>query len=109
VTRVFRLKISLLIALAFLSGCSWFHRAKPLPAPTRLIVTGAPVESLLFVDGVQNGHPTEAGNRTQVLEVTPGTHSVEVRLNDIVVYRENTYVAPHDKVVISVLSGNGRN
>jgi hypothetical protein len=109
VTRAFRLKISLLIALAFLSGCSWFHKAKPLPAPAQLIVTGAPVDSLLFVDGVQNGHPTEAGNRTQVLEVSPGTHTLEVKLNDIVAYRENTYVAPHDKVVITVLSGNGRN
>jgi hypothetical protein len=109
VTWVFRLKISLLIALALLSGCSWFHRAKPLPAPTQLIVTGAPVDSLLFVDGVQAGHPTEAGNRTQVLEVTPGTHSLEVRLNDAVAYRENAYVAPHDKVVITVLFGNSRN
>lgn len=108
-TRVFRLKISLLIALALLSGCSWFHKTKPLPVPTQLIVTGAPVDSLLFVDGVQTGHPTQASNRTQVLEVTPGTHSLEVRLNDIVAYRENTYVAPHDKVVITVLSGNSRN
>ena len=108
-TWVFRLKISLLIALAFLSGCSWFHKAKPLPVPTQLIVTGAPVDSLLFIDGVQTGHPTQASNRTQVLEVTPGTHSLEVRLNDIVAYRENTYVAPHDKVVITVLSGNSRN
>ncbi len=80
-----------------------------MPVPTRLIVTGAPADSLLFVDGVQTGHPTEASNRTQVLEVTPGTHSVEVRLDDIVAYRENTYVAPHDKVVITVLSGNSRN
>lgn len=80
-----------------------------MPAPTQLIVTGAPVDSLLFVDGVQSGHPTEAGNRTQVLDVTPGTHSLEVKLNDIVAYRENTYVAPHDKVVITVLFGNSRN
>jgi hypothetical protein len=109
VTRVFRLKISLLIALALLSGCSWFHRAKPLPDPTQLIVTGAPVDSLLFVDGVQMGHSTQAGNRTQVLEVAPGTHSLEVRFNDIVAYRESTYVAPHAKVVITVLSGNSRN
>ena len=108
-TWVFRVKISLLIALALLSGCSWFHKAKPLSDPTRLIVTGAPVDSLLFVDGVQAGHATQASNRTQVLEVTPGTHSLEVRLNDIVAYRENTYVALHDKVVITVLSGNSRN
>jgi hypothetical protein len=109
VTWVFRLKVSLLIALALLSGCSWFHRTKPAPDPTELIVTGAPVGSLLFVDGVQSGHTTEAGNRTQVLLVTPGAHTLEVKLTDVVVYRENTYAALSSKVVITVLSGNSRN
>lgn len=107
-TWVFPLKVSLLILLALLSGCSWFHRAKPAPDPTVLIVTGAPVSSLLYVDGMQSGHATESGNRTQVLEVTPGTHTLEVKLADAVVYRENTYVAPRSKIIITVLSGNSR-
>jgi hypothetical protein len=109
VTWVFRLKVSLLIALALLSGCSWFHRTKPAPDPTELIVTGAPVGSLLLVDGVQSGHATEASNRTQILVVTPGTHTLEVKLTDVVVYREHTYAAPGSKVIITVLSGNSRN
>ena len=95
--------------LLLVSGCSWFHKATPVPDPTELIVTGAPVASLLLVDGVQTGHPTEASNRTQVLIVTPGAHTLEVKLTDIVVYRENTYAAPSSKVVITVLSGNSRN
>lgn len=103
------LKVSILIALALLCGCSWLHKDKPVPDPTELIVAGAPVDSLLFVDGVQSGRASEAGNRTQVLEVTPGTHALEVKLNGVVAYRENTYVAPHGKVVVTVLSGNSRN
>ena len=103
------MKLSLLILLALLSGCSWFHRKPPPPDPTELIVTGAPVGSLLFVDGVQAGHATEAGNRTQVLEVSPGTHTLEVKLGDSVTYRENPYVAARSKVIITVLSGNSRN
>ena len=103
------MKVSFLIVLLLLSGCSWFHRKPPAPEPTEFIVTGAPVGSLLFVDGVQTGHATEAGNRTQVLEVTPGTHTLEVKLGDTVAYRENSYVAARGKVVITVLSGNSRN
>ena len=108
-TGVSRLKITLLIVLVLLSGCSWFHRKPPAPDPTEFIVTGAPVGSLLFVDGVQSGHATEASNRTQVLEVTPGMHTLEVKLGDSVTYRENSYVAARSKVVITVLSGNSRN
>ncbi len=107
--RVSHLKASLLIVLALLSGCGLFHSTKPPPDPTELIVTGAPVGSLLFVDGVQSGHATEAGNRTQVLEVSPGTHILEVKIGDAVAYRENTFVAASGKVVITVLSGDSRN
>ncbi|MEP6884197.1 MAG: hypothetical protein ABJC66_05550 [Gammaproteobacteria bacterium] len=67
------------------------------------------MSSLLFVDGAQAGHATEARNRTQVLAVAPGAHTLEVKLSDIVVYSEATYVAPSNKVVITVLSGNSRN
>jgi hypothetical protein len=71
-----------------------------------VIVTGVPAGTLLFVDGVQTGQVQEAGNRTRVLEVAPGTHTVEVKMGDTVVYRESTSVAPGEKRVITVLSGN---
>jgi hypothetical protein len=94
----------IVILLACISGCSWFHR-KAVPEPTELIVTGAPVGSIVFVDGVQSGQAKEVLNRPQQLEVAPGTHTVEVRIGDTVAYRENTYVAQGDKRVIAVLSG----
>jgi len=95
--------------LVCLSGCSWFHRSKPpAPPPPELIVTGVPPGSLLFVDGAQTGPATEGSNRTRVLEVAPGTHTLEVRMGDTVVYREDAYAGPGDKRVITVLSGNGR-
>jgi hypothetical protein len=110
VIRVSRLKVSLIIALAFLSGCGWFHKGKPpVPDPTELIVTGAPVGSVLFVDGVQTSQPKEAGNRTQVVDVAPGAHTLEVRRDGTVAYRENTFVISGKKVVITVLAGDNRN
>jgi hypothetical protein len=108
--RVSRLKVSLLIVLALLSGCSWFHKGKPpVPDPTELIVNGAPVGSVLFIDGVQAGQPKEAGNRTQVVDVSPGAHTLEVRRDGSVAYRENTFVTSGKKVVITVLAGDSRN
>jgi hypothetical protein len=104
-----RSKASLLIALACLSGCSWFHARSPAPDPSELIVTGAPTGSILFLDGVQAGQETEASNRPQMLEVAPGTHTLEVRMADTVAYRESTYVAQGEKRVVTVLSGTSRN
>ena len=70
-----------------------------------LIVTGAPVGSIVFIDGAQSGQTKEVVNRPQVVEVSPGMHTLEVRMGDTVAYRENTYVAQGDRRVISVLSG----
>jgi hypothetical protein len=99
------MRTSILIALILLSGCSWFHRKPPAPDPSELIVTGAPTGAILFVDGAQVGHASQANNRTQVLKVAPGTHLVEVKVADAVTYRENTYVAAGEKRVVTVLSG----
>jgi hypothetical protein len=99
------LKAFLIILLLCVSGCSWFHRKPHAPDATELIVSGAPVGSVVFVDGVQAGQAKEVANRPQEVEVTPGTHTLEVRVGDTVAYRENTYVTPGEKRVISVLSG----
>lgn len=103
------LKAFLIILLLCVSGCSWFHRKPHVPDPTELVVVGAPVGSLVFVDGVQSGQAKEVAKQPQEVEVTPGTHVLEVRVGDTVAYRENTYVTPGEKHVISVLSGTSRN
>jgi hypothetical protein len=95
--------------LALLSGCAWFHGAKPSgPKPPELIVTGVPAGAWVLVDGVQSGDAQEAPNRTRVLIVAPGTHTVEVKTGDRIVYRESTDVAAGDRRVITVLSGGSR-
>ncbi len=50
----------------------------------------------------------EGNSRTRMLEVSPGTHVVEIKSSDTVVYREDTYVGPGDHRVVTVLSGNSR-
>jgi hypothetical protein len=76
-----------------------------MPDPSEIIVTGAPVGSLVFVDGVQAGQPTVANDHPQVLDVTAGAHKVEIRVGDTFVYREDTYVGLGERRVVMVLSG----
>lgn len=101
------MRVLVLITLACLSACSWFSSRKhpKPPDPTQIIVTGAPAGSLVFVDGVQSGQAVAHNDQTQVLEVAAGTHKVEIRMNDKIVYREDTYVRPGEHGVVIVASG----
>lgn len=103
------LKVFVIVFAVLLTGCSWFHGKKPVrPPPAEFIVTGAPQGSLLFVDGVQAGPAKEAGNQSQIVQVTPGTHILEVKVGDAVVYREDSDIELGKRRVITVLSGANR-
>ncbi len=104
-----RLKILLILALCLLSACSWFHRkAPPPPDPPEIIVTGAPTGSIVFIDATRRGQPEEAGSKPQILTVAEGSHVVEVRVGDSVVYRENIFIKGGEKRIVTVLSGSSR-
>lgn len=76
--------------------------------PTEIIVTGAPAGSLVFLDGMQTGQAAAHNDQSQVLNVAPGVHKVEIHVGDTVVYREDTYVGPGEHRVVIVLSGSSR-
>jgi hypothetical protein len=76
-----------------------------VPDPTEIIVTGAPVNSTVFVDGAQAGRSNTRNDHPQILEVTAGAHKVEIHVGDKVVYREDTYVGPGEHRIVRVLSG----
>jgi hypothetical protein len=89
-----------------LSACSWFAPKKaPIPDPTQIIVTGAPVNSTVYVDGLQIGVAATLNDHPQVLDVAAGEHKVEIHAGDSVVYREVIYVAPSEHRIVRVLSG----
>jgi hypothetical protein len=79
-----------------------------LPDPTEIIVTGAPVGSVVFVDGLQTGQETALNDHPQVLRVAAGAHKVELHVGNTVVYREDTYVGRGEKRTVHVLSGLNR-
>jgi hypothetical protein len=92
-----------------LSACSWFHAKSPPPPVTpQIILTGAPAESIVFIDDVQQGQAAAANDQPQVLSVPEGTHKVEVRVGGRVVYRESVFVKNGDRRAVLVLSGSNR-
>jgi hypothetical protein len=73
------LRIFVVLALAWLSACSWFTSKKAqLPKATEIVVTGAPAGSIVFVDGAQAGQAAALNDRPQILNVAAGSHKVEV-------------------------------
>lgn len=106
------MKYPYLIPVVFLTGCSWlhnhswFHKQPVPPEPTQLVVNGAPAGSILLIDGVQAGVENGSPTRSQLVDVAPGMHIVEVKVRDKVAYRENTYVAAGEQHLVIVLSGN---
>jgi hypothetical protein len=110
--QVTRVKCRYLIPVTLLTGCSWWHghswfHKKPVPEePTQLIVNGAPADSILLIDGAVAGTGPSLAGKPQLVAVAPGMHTVEVKLREKIAYRESTYVAPGEKHVVVVLSGN---
>ena len=102
------MRVFLLVTLAFLSACSWFHRKPQVPNPTEIIVTGAPAGSVVFVDGAQAAQALAVNDHPQIVNVTAGAHKVEIHVGDSVVYREDTYVGPGEHRLVRVLSGLNR-
>jgi uncharacterized lipoprotein YbaY len=103
-----QLKTLLLLVCMMLPACSWFRAKTPPPVPPQIIVTGAPVQSIVFIDGVQKGEPAATNDRPQVLSVPEGTHTVEVRVGGAVVYRESVFVKNGERRAVTVLSGSYR-
>jgi hypothetical protein len=58
-----------------------------------LVVTGAPSDAVLYVDGLAMGRASQFDGHPRVLAVLKGPHQVEVREGSTVLY--------HDKVFLS--------
>ena len=101
--------VLLAVALASLSACSWFgSKRHAMPDPTQIIVTGAPTDSLVFIDGAQTGEATPSNNHSKVLNVAPGAHTVAIQMGGKFIYREEVELNAGEHRVVTVLSGATR-
>jgi hypothetical protein len=103
-------RVFVLILVTTLSACSWFgsRKATAPRQPPEIVITGAPLTSLVLVDGVQAGPAVTRNDQSEILDVAPGSHKVEIKLNEAIVYREEIYVGAGERRVVSVLSGLSR-
>ncbi len=103
------MKVLLCIALVSLSACSWFGSKKHAASdPSEIIVSGSPVGSVVYIDGLQMGQPATAGDLPEIIRVAAGDHKVEIHVGDKIVYREDTYVGRGENRLVTVLSGLNR-
>jgi hypothetical protein len=101
--------LALALAVTCLPACSWFTAKRPPPpGPTEIIVTGAPIGSIVFLDGGQIGQPALLNDRPQMFRVPSGAHTVDIRVGDPVVYREEVDLRRGEHRVVTVLSGSQR-
>jgi hypothetical protein len=103
-----RLRTFIILAMTMLTACSWFHAKPRTPDPSQFVVTGAPKDSVVFIDDVRQGQTAESNGKPQLVDTTPGEHKVEIRLGDTVVYREDIYIKVGERRVVAVLSGTSR-
>jgi hypothetical protein len=102
------LRTFIILAMTMLSACSWFHAKPRVPDPSQFVVTGAPKDSVVFIDDMQQGQAAESNGKPRLVDTSPGEHKVEIRFGDTVVYRENIYIKSGERRVVTVLSGTSR-
>jgi hypothetical protein len=64
-----------------------------------LAISGAPVGTVLYVDGVAVGDPARFDGRPNILRVEAGTHEVELRDGARVVFAQRVFVESELKTV----------
>lgn len=82
-----------LLALV-LAGCSYPQtRVETVDTRPTIAVANAPSGSLLAVNGVVIGPAQDFDGKPKTLRLTKGMHRIEIRSNEIVVYRETVFLA----------------
>ncbi len=88
-----------LLALAACAGPTTVVRA--VDTRPAIAVTGAPSGTVLFLDGVAVGAPSDYDGRPNVLRVEPGTHALEIRdRSGRVLFADRVFVESELKTVV---------
>ncbi|MGB8930496.1 MAG: hypothetical protein WCC48_04505 [Anaeromyxobacteraceae bacterium] len=64
-----------------------------------IAVVGAPAGTLLVVDGLAVGDPARFNGNPNILRLEPGTHDVEIRSGDSVIFSQRVFVESELKTV----------
>jgi hypothetical protein len=64
-----------------------------------IAVVGAPAGTVLFVDGLAVGDPARFNGNPNILRLEPGTHDVEIRGGDRVIFSQRVFVESELKTI----------
>jgi len=85
-------KLFLVAATMVLVGCQEPHSNVIIPTThPRILVANAPSGAVLYLDSKALGEAKRFNGDPEVLEVEVGTHLVEIRQNDKVIFSEKIY------------------
>jgi hypothetical protein len=99
-------KLLVLVGVVLLAACALPQTSvRTGSAPPTLIVKGAPIGSILVVDGLAMGTASQFDGNPKTLAVLEGTHQVEVRLGSNVVYKEKAFVSSGESHTVNVTVG----
>lgn len=91
----------LIIMLVFFGGCAMPSSVvKTTDTRPRISISGAPVDSLLYVDGINMGLASQYSGQPDVLILQPGTHKIQVYSNDQVIYDKNIFIESELKSIV---------
>jgi hypothetical protein len=101
-----------LIVLAFplvLLGCAEpVSNVRTVDDRSRLLVQGAPAGSQLYLDGKPVGDATAYAGDPGILLVEPGTHIVEVRRGDTLLFSQKIFFGGGEQRKIQVPAGGAQ-
>lgn len=68
-----------------------------------LVVSGAPSDAVLYVDGLAMGRASQFDGHPRVLAVLQGPHKVEVREGSTVLYHDSIFLSNGERRTVALL------
>jgi hypothetical protein len=92
--------IAIIISLLLLIGCvTPTTVVKTADTRPSLIITGAPADAILLLDGLNMGRANQYDGKPNYLIVIPGTHKISILQGDTVIYEQVIFVESERKEV----------
>lgn len=83
----------IVILAVFIAGCTMpATTTKSVDSRPSISITGAPGNSLLFIDGVNMGDANQYDGHPNVLMLESGTHTVSIVSNNQVIYEQTIFI-----------------
>jgi hypothetical protein len=89
------------IILTIVAGCAMpVTTVKTVDSRPSISITGAHQDAILYIDGISMGPAVQYNGQPNVLIIEPGTHKIEIKNNNAVIYQQTIFVESELKNII---------